>query len=565
MKLLIPDNPRRVGRRVGLVLALALVSWTAPGHATPGTTPFDASNPQEAPDRATVAHVLSRLTWGPRPGDIEAVQAVGLRPWIEGQLHPEKIDDADAKMKLQALETFGLSSGELLEGYNPPREIRREVQKVLADLGEDASEADRRRARRDLIARYGGQMKGPPRQVLVELQAAKVVRVTESHRQLNEVLVDFWLNHFNVYAGKGPVLFLTAEHERTIREHAWGRFEDLLRAMAESPAMLFYLDNWLSVDPAAAQERQRRRGMRMRRPGRRPEPAAARRSGLNENYARELLELHTLGVDGGYTQADVTEVARAFTGWTIRGLRQNRPEFAFDWRVHDAGDKQALGETIHGGGEDEGRRIIRMLARHPATARFVSYKLARRFVSDEPPPALVERAAATWGRTGGQIREVVRTIVTSPEFLGPDTRGAKVKTPLEFVASAVRASGAEVDDGRHLARRVGEMGMPLYLRQPPTGYEDTADAWVSTSGLVARLNFALELAGGLVPGVKLDRTAILAAAREGVPVTDVLADWLVPSGLSEVTKETIEVEVAAGLTPTRVAGLILGSPEFQRR
>jgi uncharacterized protein (DUF1800 family) len=565
MKLLSLDDPRRARRLVGYALAVALATWALPVGATSGALPPGGASLHEAPDEATVVHVLSRLTWGPRPGDVEAVQALGLRRWIDRQLHPEGIDDTAVERKLRTLETVGLSPRELLEGYDPPREVRREIRRILADLGEDASEAERRRVRRDIVAKYGNTMKGSPRQVLAELQAAKVLQVAESERQLNEVLVDFWLNHFNVYARKGPVLFLTAEHERVIREHAWGRFEDLLLATAKSPAMLFYLDNWLSVDPAAAQARQQRRETRMRRRGRAPEPAAPRRSGLNENYARELLELHTLGVDGGYSQTDVTEVARAFTGWTIRGLRQKQPGFAFDYRVHDGREKQVLGETLRPGGEGEGRRIIRMLARHPATARFVSYKLARRFVSDVPPSALVERAAATWESSDGQIREVVRTIVTSPEFLAPETRGAKVKTPLEFVVSAVRASGAEVDDGRDLARRIGEMGMPLYLQQPPTGYEDTADAWVSTSGLVARLNFALELAGGLVRGVKLDRTEIVAAAREGAPVADVLADWLVPAGLSEATKATIEAEVAAGLTPTRVAGLILGSPEFQRR
>jgi uncharacterized protein (DUF1800 family) len=541
------------------ILLLAGVSFITSASAAPtGSAPA-------APDDETIVHVLNRLAWGPRPGDVEAVRALGVERWIDRQLHPERIEDDAVEKKVARLETAGLSSKELLEGYDPPREARQEIQKMRAELGEDASEADRLRARRQLVEKYASTMEGSPRQVLSELQAARILRAVESERQLDEVLVDFWLNHFNVYAQKGPVRYLVAEHEREIREHAWGRFEDLLLATAKSPAMLFYLDNWLSVDPEAARERQQRRERTMRPRGRTAPPGAARRSGLNENYARELLELHTLGVDGGYTQEDVTEVARAFTGWTIRGLRQNDPEFAFDARVHDDGQKAVLGERLDSRGEGEGREIVRRLARHPQTARFVSYKLARRLVADEPPEALVERAAATWQRTGGEIREVVRTIVTSPEFLGPEHRSAKVKTPLEFVVSAVRAGGGEVSDARDLARWIGEMGMPLYLQQPPTGYKDTADAWVSTSGLVARLNFALDLAGGRVRGVRFDRERILPPDTPDDEVSEVLAASLVPSGLSEDTRQTLQKEAEGGLSPTRVAGLILGSPEFQRR
>jgi uncharacterized protein (DUF1800 family) len=301
------------------------------------------------------------------------------------------------------------------------------------------------------------------------------------------------MNHFNVYAAKGPEEFLVGAFENdVVRPHAWGRFEDLLRATARSPAMLFYLDNWLSADPEAAT-----RGARRRQP-------AARRRGLNENYAREVMELHTLGVDGGYTQKDVSDVARTLTGWTIAGLREQNPRFVFNPRLHSAGDKSVLGQTIKAGGIDEGERVLHLLATHPSTARFISYKLARRFVADEPPAPLVARAAETFRRTDGDIRAVVETIVKSPEFLGPTYRAAKVKTPLEFVASAVRESGAEVTSARDLARRIAAMGMPLYLQQPPTGYKDTADAWLSTSGLLARLNLALDLAGGRVRGVRVN-------------------------------------------------------------
>ena len=442
-------------------------------------------------DTATVLHVLNRLAYGPRPGDVEAVRAMGVDAWIHRQLHPETIDDARVRERIAALPTATLDTRELMASYELPREAKREIQQKRAELGDDASEADRRRARRELVRKYAGDMKGAPRQVVDELQQAKVLRAVESERQLEEVLVDFWMNHFNVYANKGPEKFLVGAYEReVIRPHAWGRFEDLLLATAKSPAMLFYLDNWLSADPEAA---SRGRGRLLRTP--------RRARGLNENYAREILELHTVGVDGGYTQEDVTEIARALTGWSIRGLRTGDPAFTFNARVHDRGDKTVLGRTIRGGGVEEGEAIVRMLANHPRTARFVSTKLARRFVADEPPASLVDRAAATFLRTGGDIREVVKTIVTSPEFFAPEARQAKVKTPLEFVASAVRASGARVTSARELARRIALMGMPLYQQQPPTGYKDAAEAWVSTSGTLARLNFAADLAAGKVSGV----------------------------------------------------------------
>jgi uncharacterized protein (DUF1800 family) len=501
-------------------------------------------------------HVLNRLAYGPRPGDLEELRRVGVDRWIERQLRPEGIEDRALETRLAALRTVGLSSAELLEGYEVPREVKREAQKKRAALGDDATEAQREQAKRELRARARALMDGSPREVVEELQAAKLLRAVYGERQLDEVMADFWLNHFNVYAGKGPVKFLLAEYERdVIRRHAWGRFEDLLRATAQSPAMLFYLDNWLSADPEGGAPTVAGRVRSLF--GRPPAPApAGRRRGLNENYAREIMELHTLGVDGGYTQKDVTEVARAFTGWTIAGLRQQKPAFRFEPRLHAGGDKVVLGQRIRSGGKGEGEQVLHMLATHPSTARFISYKLARRFVSDEPPAALVDRAARVFRETDGRIRDVVRAIVTSPEFRAPDAVQAKVKTPLEFVASALRASGAELQDARALSRRLGEMGMGLYMQQPPTGYKDTAEAWVSTSGLLARLNLALDLAAGRVPGVRLPSTL-----ATGAPET--LAARLVPGGLGQSTRQTLAREAAA--EPARVAGLLLGSPEFQRR
>jgi uncharacterized protein (DUF1800 family) len=340
------------------------------------------------------------------------------------------------------------------------------------------------------------------RLVIEELSAAKLLRAVYSERQLEAVLVDFWFNHFNVFAGKGRVPTYITEYEReAIRPHVLGHFRDLLEATAKSPAMLFYLDNWQSAAPEGAATAARARGAR--RPLRPARPAAPNRRprGLNENYGRELMELHTLGVDGGYTQQDVTEVARAFTGWTID---QRTQEFRFVPALHDAGAKVVLGQAIKaGGGIEDGERVLDILANHPATARHIARQLAQRFVSDEPPQTLVDRAAARFRDTNGDLREVVRTIVTSPEFFAADARHAKIKTPFEFVASAARAAQAEIVEPRPLLRALQQMGMPLYGCLPPTGYADTADAWVSSGGLVARINFANDLGNGRARGVRL--------------------------------------------------------------
>ena len=558
----------RFRRAAGLILAVALAVPAGTAAARPRPAPVED-------DEARIVHALNRLTFGPRPGDVEAVRRIGLEEWISRQLHPERIPDEALGARLAPLSTLGLSTAEILRGYDPPPALKKEIQKRRAEMGDSASEEDMRKARRELAAEYKDQMAGPPRQVVEELQEAKLLRAIYSERQTGEVLVDFWMNHFNVFAGKGQDKFLLTGYERdVVRPHAWGRFEDLLRATAESPAMLFYLDNWLSTDPGANVDDLRRamaeeNGMRPRRgngmgrglgrrraPGALPSPpqagSAKRKAGLNENYAREIMELHTLGVDGGYTQKDVTELARCLTGWTIVGLRQNDPRFVFLDAAHDHGEKLVLGHRIKSNGIKEGEEMIHILATHPATAHFISYKLARRFVADEPPAALVDRAAAVFRKTDGDIREVVRAIVTSPEFSAPEYRQAKVKTPLEFVVSAMRASGAEVRDASALAQRVAQMGMPLYEQQPPTGYKDTADAWVSTSGLLARLNFALDLAGGRLRGV--------AVTADGIA-----AERLVPAGLSDTTRRTLASESGQGLDPARMAGLILGSPEFQRR
>jgi len=385
---------------------------------------------------------------------------------------------------------------------------------------------------------------------MVELGEQKVLRAAYSDQQLQEVLTDFWFNHFNVDARKGRDRFMLTEYERdVIRPHVLGTFRDLLGATAKSPAMLFYLDNWMSADPNGphVDSRARRAGAFGRggfgRGGavspampQRPANAQNRRQGLNENYGRELMELHTLGVEGGYTQKDVTEVARAFTGWTLRAPMTGG-DFVFEPRFHDPGEKVVLGHLIAaGGGERDGEQVLDILAKHPSTAHFIATKLVRRFVSDTPPPALV--------------REVMRTILTSPEFLSSDAYRAKVKTPLEFVVSAVRATGADVQDATPLVRMLQQLGMPLYQCQPPTGYKDTADAWVNTGALVGRMNFAVQLASGRLP-----RTTVNIQPDER----------LVAATLADDVSDTTRTTIAKATTPEQMTALTLGSPEFQRR
>ena len=390
-------------------------------------------------------------------------------------------------------------------------------------------------------------------------------------------MVDFWFNHFNVYAQKGAVRWMLPAYEReAIRPHALGRFRDLVLATARHPAMLFYLDNWVST----------RADLVVRRG-----PNAGRRMGLNENYARELMELHTLGVDGGYTQHDVVEVARCFTGWTI-----DRPQegggFLFRPQAHDRGAKRVLGQTIPpGGGVEDGERVVDILARHPSAARFIATKLARRLVRDDPPAALIDRAADVFGRTDGDIRAVVTAIVTAPEFWSEAAYRAKIKTPLEVVASAMRTlegrlahAGPEPGmpgGGVALAREVGRLGQPLYEAQPPTGYPDRADAWVNTGALLGRMNFALALAHNRFPGVRVDLGAVLGPVDRRRP--DQVMDRLLAVILNgeatphtravlaaqldspEITRTTADDRVPKDTDVEKLAALVLGSPEFQRR
>jgi uncharacterized protein (DUF1800 family) len=711
--------------------------------------------PAGASDQRRALHALNRLTFGPRPGDVQRVMATGVDQWIDQQLHPEKIDDSALSARLEPFRTLRMNTKELAENFPDGQEInqvmngkkpmpsdaalrmvyqvqidrQQEKKERLQEAGKNTSPAgsevanngtaaassssaaaqgmaaaadnstmnvagssaansvgnsatgndaavnggvrtdpansdamapaappakltpeEEEQARRreeqlyaDLDVQHlpslpadqrfkkvlslspagqlavadslrGGKgqdfleglpsrqkeilqaLNNPPGVVTGELAQAKLLRAIYSERQLEEVLTDFWFNHFNVFMDKGVDRLLVTSYERdVIRPHALGKFEDLLVATAKSPAMLFYLDNWLSVGPDSAQALGIPANAYARRyPPPRPRPNQGKRpSGLNENYGRELLELHTLSVNGGYSQRDVTEVAKVFTGWTIDKPYQGGT-FKFDPRMHEPGPKFVLGHRIKPKGEGEGLEVLHKLATSPQTAHFISLKLAERFVSDDPPPDLVDRMAKTFLKKKGDIREVLSVLFHSPEFWQDGTYRAKVKTPLEFVASAVRATGAEVDDALPLVRQLNNMGMPLYGAQPPTGYSMKAETWVSSSALLNRMNFAVALTNGKIKAVKVD-VGLLAGNNPPNPPPDsmhalsTLEATLLGGDVSKQTHDSITAQIdAAAMSGTQqkqdskaggrkpadaarppdantIAGFLLGSPEFQRR
>jgi uncharacterized protein (DUF1800 family) len=586
------------------------------------TNPIAAQRDNAVPataDARTIAHVLDRIGFGAKPGDVERVQHMGLTAYIDRQLHPEKIADPALDTQLEQYTTITMSSKELADKYYMPAlEVRRDAQLKQQKAAAKAAKSD------DTTMTSGSastdakpaptpvppevrQVQQAQANVMNELMQSRVLREVDSDKQLEEVLTDFWFNHFNVFVGKGQVRQYLTEYERdVIRPHVLGSFRDLLGATAHSPAMLFYLDNWQSSTPNAGPmltpEMERRLNSPRVTPSQKQQlmsrlDAAKKNApkGLNENYGRELMELHTLGVDGGYTQQDVINVARAFTGWTIDRPQQGGG-FVFRPQMHDTSEKTILGVKFPaGGGENEGERVLDLLAKHPSTAHHIAYELAQRFVSDTPPPALVDRAAKRFLDTKGDLREVTRTIIESPEFFAEDAYRAKVKTPLEFVVSAVRATGAVVSNPQPLIAELRTLGMPLYGCQPPTGYSMTADAWVNTGSLLNRMNFALQLVGGQInPGPPGPRAggAGAAAARNGQPprlggpgprtfgprgpiqidLTTLAPDTseqsrtnLIGSMLAGQISDATARTLARAETPQQLVALTLGSPEFQRR
>ncbi|CAN5201674.1 DUF1800 domain-containing protein [soil metagenome] len=464
------------------------------------------TEPREQTADQQVQQVLNRLGFGPRPGDVAKVRAMGVDQWIALQLASDRIDDGAANHVVASYEMLDKPTTELMSMYERGQLAVRQQQKSQAQSGDTSGKKDLRA----MVLQGDPQLRDQLRQnqrILGDVQSAKLARAVASERQLDEVMTDFWENHFNIFAGKGvDRMFIPAFDRDVIRPNALGNFRQLLGAVAKSPAMLFYLDQWQSAadstHPTLAAARGARGRGRMQVAQARPSAAARARRGLNENYARELMELHTLGVDGGYTQQDIIEVARALTGWTMNP--RGTAEFVFRPEIHDAGQKVVLGHVIPaGGGVEDGEAVLDILARHPATAHFIARKLAIRLVSDSPPDALVERAAQTFLKTDGNIREVVRTIVTSPEFFSRTAYRSKVKSPFELVASALRAIAAQPDTTMRSAQLVGFLGAPIFGHQAPNGWPETGESWMNSGAILNRINFGVTVAAGRLPGAAL--------------------------------------------------------------
>jgi uncharacterized protein (DUF1800 family) len=574
-----------------------------------------------------ILHALDRLSFGPRPGDIDRVKRLGLKKWLDQQLHPDRMDENPVlEEHLQALESLRMTPLEAVQHYPPPQMIRaiaqgkqpmpddillrasierflvryktrlaqasntplppdlkeelepiRPLEEVLSPTEleivrtgngqkkhellesmpperiEDMLVAMTQRQRLQLFGQASSTVRreifllnGPQQVVSYDLVDSKMLRAVESTRQLAEELDDFWFNHFNVFYEKGADRFLIPQYEReAIRPHVLGQFRDLLEATAKSPAMLFFLDNSESVRADLDANDKKRKVKR----------------GLNENYGRELMELHTLGVNGGYTQKDVTEVARCFTGWTIEEPRKGG-SFFYNDKLHDKGEKVVLGHVIAaGGGIEDGEQVLDILARHPSTAHFISKELAQRFVADNPPEALVNKMAQTFLSTNGSIREVMKTMLNSKEFWSEGAYRAKVKSPFEMVASSARALDANVIDAWALAGQVGQLGEPLYRKLEPTGYSNLNSEWVNTASLLGRMNFALQLAQNHVESVKVD------VSRFGND-PDQVAKALMFRAMSPATRAAIDKALQDDKqkkNPALVAALVIGSPDFQKR
>jgi uncharacterized protein (DUF1800 family) len=487
-------------------------------------------------------HVLNRLGYGPKPGQIEHVKTIGVAAYIQQQLQPETIAlPAKLEQRLAQLETQQTSSGEMLSAFRQAREAAR-----------DGNEEEKQQTREALA--HAAEQRA----------MARLLRAIDSPRQLEEVMVDFWFNHFNVYAGKGLDRALITSYERdAIRPHVMGNFRQLLGATAKHPAMLFYLDNWLSTKAGYSPPRALRLGQAGQK---------NKSSGLNENYARELMELHTLGVDGGYTQQDVTELARIFTGWTFaaRGDTRSNDLFRFDPLRHDNGSKTWLGKSVPPNGRQEGEFALDVLAGHPSTAKFISYKLAQYFVQDQPDPKLVERLAQQFTDSKGEIRPLLKTLFASPEFL--NAGNSKFKTPYQFVISSARAANTPIENIRPLLGTLQQLGMPLYGSPTPDGYKNTEAAWLTPDALSRRIQFATALATGRLPLAQPPKNSKLGKKqleRQATPSEQPLAqspvlnakDLLVTLGssISPGTRELITQQPAA-----MRAALILGSPDFMR-
>jgi uncharacterized protein (DUF1800 family) len=498
-----------------------------------------------------VDQLMDRLSFGPRPGEYEKLLKSGpegLKAWIENQLNPDRIDDKDLEDKLASMPSLKMNQAELWQNF---ADFDERIKKMGLDPKSVKSNEDEKKELRKKIGEDH-----LPDKIYQDLVAQKLIRAVESRRQLEEVLVDFWFNHFNVDSSKGDVRYMMTAYERdVIRPHLFGKFRDLLSATAHSPAMLFYLDNHLSS-------------------------GGAKGPGLNENYGRELLELHTLGVDGGYTQNDVRELARVLTGWSVDKPKQDA-KFVFKEKQHDPGEKTVLGQHFApGGGQNEGETMLEVISRSPVTAKYISTLLVRYFVSDHPSPALINRITKTYLASDGDLKKVYRAIFASPEFWARENFHAKIKTPFEYLVSAIRALGGELEVKNQLPQLLNQMGEPLYRCQPPTGYKNDAASWVNPGALVERLNFGLQLAANRINGVYTQLPVLKISPKIAEKHPEVLVKEielkLLHAPLSPASRKVVLSEferdgriMADGevrpLSVAKAAGLVLGSPEFQRR
>ena len=561
---------KRISFMTRLAAAACVLTMLAPGMLLRAGT--DAARKPLTEEQKTL-HVLGRLGFGARPGDVDKVKAVGLQKYIDQQLNPSSIDDAALDAKLKNLDVFNLSTAELFAKYPNPGALLRALdgdkpQPAAQQNPEEMTEKDRQERQQKLRELYAKYDLKPAQQILPQITANRVLRAVYSEKQLQEVMVDFWQNHFNVFAGKAAVRWYIPSYERDVlRKNALGNFKDLVVGTAQHPAMLFYLDNFESMSPNTQGPGQNQNAQRLQQLVRnggqitpqmrerikqqqgltdaqldqrikdlkaaKPQQQAARR-GINENYARELMELHTLGVDGGYAQKDIIEVAKCFTGWTIadpRGYRRaaagmingteekrlariqrqagvpddiDSGEFYFNPRWHESGAKMVLGQKVDEGGIKDGLKVIDILVSHPSTAKFIAKKLAVKFVSDNPRDGLVSRVADAFQRSKGDIKTTLKALFNDKEFFAADNYHAKIKSPFELAVSSIRALGAETNGGPQMLAMLNKLGEVPYGYQAPTGYPDTAEDWVNTGALLERLNYAIALSSNQIAGTRVD-------------------------------------------------------------
>ena len=588
--------------------------------ALPGFV-FPSSPEKKLTEEQKIAHVLNRLGFGARPGDIEKVKAIGLQKYIDQQLSPSAINDSVAEAKVKNLEVFGMTTAEVFEKYPNPGALIRALEgpqnnNQQPKANEDMTEKERQDRQQKLREYYTKYDLRPANQMLPQIVSNRVLRAVYSERQLQEVMVDFWQNHFNVFSGKAAVRWYIPSYERDVlRKNALGNFKDLVVGTAQHPAMLFYLDNFESVSPNAQpagnnrggngrrlQQILRRGGIlggenqmpqrpQQQRPPQQQQQQQQRQRGINENYARELMELHTLGVDGGYTQKDIVAVAKAFTGWTIadaRGYRraaareitgmENRQverlqriagvpddlesgQFYFNPRWHDSSAKTVLGQKVDEGGVKDGLKVIDILVKYPSTAKYIAKKLAVKFVSDNPSEGLVKRVAEAFTKSDGDIKTTLRAIFTDKEFFAAENYRAKIKTPFELAVSSIRALGADTQAGPAMLAMLNKLGEVPYGYQAPTGYPDMAEDWVNTGALLERLNFAIAIASNRIPGTRVDLRGF--DPKDRTKLLDHAIGNILGGEVSPTTRATLQKQIEQPLPEVKAGNVVDDAADVQ--